>query len=146
MPMSLKRFSRHGELFKATEMPSSWGDNGFCAPMSVFSCHPNTSQLWVAPVYDARACACVNLRGFLNTSCWHGLCSQAPSVTGATHTHTETRASALYLFCLIRPFCMCFKAVSFFFFLICCCVKIWTWQPQPTRSCITSRMFCSVQS
>lgn len=105
----------------------------FCAPMSLFSHHLNTTQLWVAPVYDActhtRAWVRASQRGFLDTCCWHGLCSQAPLVTGATHTHTQKQVLQLCTYLSNKAFLR----------------ALLNQQSQPTRSCITSRTLCSVQ-
>lgn len=86
-------------------------------------------------------CVCVLTWGVFSTPV-AGMASavkRPQSQVPHTHPHTETSASALYLFCWTRPFCMCFKAVPFFPYSY--CAKMWTWQPQPTHSYITSRTF-----
>lgn len=91
-------------------------------------------------VYDMHTCVfvcvCVNQRGFLNTCCWHGLCSQAPSVTGATHTHT-----VLHLCTYSVQQDLSASWLSYFFSHT-DCVKIWTDNLKPHTQ--KSHLECSV--
>lgn len=139
MPMSLKRFCGDGELFKPTELPSSWSDRFFCSYVC-FLTSPKHHTAVNGPYLCVCVCVCVNLRGFLNTCCWHGLCSQAPSVTGATHTPTHrNKCFSSVPILLNKTFLHVLQGCAFFPYSY--CAKMWTWQPQPTHSYITSRTF-----